>query len=123
MRSIDDLLQDHKATLWNVHKDFLLRDAYIGLIRLSDCGTCFVVWGYNEDGYEHVSISPVKQSRIPSWDDMAQLKDIFFLDEEEAYQIMPKKSQYVNLMQNCLHLWRPTNGLRLDDLVERKGKA
>ncbi len=41
-------------------------------------------------------------------------------EEEEAYQIMPKHSKYVNLKENCLHIWRPSNGKRLDDLVIRK---
>ena len=48
---------------------------------------------------------------------MCELKDMFFDDEEEAYQIMPKKSEYVNLKDNCLHLWRPSNGKTLNDLI------
>lgn len=88
-----------------------------GLIKLPDCGTCTVMWGYNEAGYEHVSVSPKHKYKIPSWDDMAYMKDVFFNDEEEAYQIMPKHSEYVNLKDNCLHLWRPSNGKTLDDLV------
>ena len=76
-----------------------------------------VEFGYNEDGYEHVSISPVNSHRMPSWDDMSRLKNIFFYPEEEAYQIMPKKSEYVNVKGNCLHLWRPANGRVLQELV------
>lgn len=66
-----------------------------------------VVWGNDEDGWEHVSVSPYNESVTPSWDDMCQVKDIFFDDEEIAIQIHPKKSEYVNAMKNCLHLWRP----------------
>ena len=33
----------------------------------------------------------------------------FFEDEEEVIQYHPKKSQYVNLHENCLHMWRPVN--------------
>lgn len=65
-----------------------------------------VVWSPDEGGWEHVSFSPYNHSRTPSWDEMCQLKDIFFDEEEEVIQIHPKKSQYVNIMQNCLHLWR-----------------
>ena len=59
-------------------------------------------------GWEHVSVSPRKKHITPSWDDMCRLKDIFFYDEEVAIQIHPKKSEYVNNMPNCLHLWRCT---------------
>ena len=66
-----------------------------------------VVWGNDEDGFEHVSVCPYNHSITPSWDDMCAVKNIFFEDEEIALQIHPKKSEYVNIMQNCLHLWRP----------------
>lgn len=66
-----------------------------------------VVWGNDEAGFEHVSVCPYNHSITPSWDDMCAVKDVFFEPEEEAIQIHPKKSEYVNIMQNCLHLWRP----------------
>ena len=90
-----------------------------GLIKLPDCGTCSVMFGENEDGWEHVSVSPKHKYKIPTWGDMCTLKDIFFDDEEEVYQIHPKKSQYVNLSENCLHLWKPI-GHELGELVEKK---
>ena len=92
------------------------------LVKLPDCGTCTVVWGNNEDGMEHVSVSPLKKFRIPSWDDMCALKDIFFYNEEEAYQVHPKKSDYVNIKQNCLHLWKPI-GHEIWDFTEKKGES
>ena len=65
-----------------------------------------VVFTPEEDGWEHVSFSPYDHRKLPSWDDMCQLKEIFWEDEEEAIQIHPKKSRYINIMRNCLHLWR-----------------
>jgi len=64
-----------------------------------------VVWS-NGHGWDHVSVSPYTESITPSWDDMCKIKDMFFYDEEEAFQFHPKKSEYVNMMPNCLHLWR-----------------
>lgn len=65
-----------------------------------------VCFGPNEGpGWEHVSFAPFS-GKTPSWDDMCELKDLFFLDEEEVYQIHPAKSRYINLKDNCLHLWR-----------------
>ena len=39
-----------------------------GLIKLPDCGTCSVMFGENEDGWEHVSVSPKHKYKIPTWD-------------------------------------------------------
>lgn len=82
-------------------------------MNLPDCGNCTVIWTRDEGSMEHVSVSPTRKYKIPSWNDMCKLKDIFFDDEEEVYQIHPPKSEYVNLDTNCLHLWRPANGERL----------
>lgn len=90
----------------------------IGFVKLPDCGTCSIVVGTDEGGFEHVSVSPKHKYRIPTWDDMCALKDLCFDDEEEVYEIHPKKSEYVNMQENCLHLWRPANGKCLYDLVK-----
>lgn len=63
-----------------------------------------VIFGYNEDGKQHVSFNPY-DGKLPSWETMCALKDFFFEDEEEAIQIHPKKSEYVNIENACLHLW------------------
>ena len=88
----------------------------IGSVTIGDW-TGSVVWGTDEDGWEHVSVSPYDKSITPSWDDMCKLKDIFWGDEEMAIQIHPKKSQYVNMVENCLHLWAPKDA-RLREMLE-----
>ena len=70
-----------------------------------------VMWGADEHGWEHVSVSPHPDSITPSWDDMCKIKDVFWDEEEAVYQVHPPKSKYVNLMTNCLHLWRPKAGV------------
>lgn len=69
-----------------------------------------VIWGTDENGWEHVSVSPYTPA-IPSWDDMCKIKDIFWDEEETVFQIHPPRSKYVNMMKNCLHLWRPKDGV------------
>jgi len=76
-----------------------------GDVKLPDSGIASVAWGYNENGYEHVSVSPYKD-KTPTWRDMCFVKDLFWEDEEEVYQIHPRKSEYVDVKKNCLHLWR-----------------
>ena len=81
-----------------------LNTAYV---KLTDSGTCSVVWSNKENRWEHVSVSPKVQYKIPTWNDMCQLKDIFFNDDEEVLQLHPAKNNYVNIKDNCLHLWKP----------------
>lgn len=69
---------------------------------------CSIVVGANEEGWEHVSVE-LYARRLPTYQEMQLIKEIFWDDEEEVVQIHPKKSQYVN-MTEALHLWRPVNG-------------
>lgn len=78
----------------------------MGYIRYGSLKNSSVVWSRDQGGFDHVSICPTK--RTPSWEEMCKVKDIFFYDEEECYQVFPKKSEYVNIMENCLHIWRDT---------------
>lgn len=59
-----------------------------------------------------------KQFNIPTWNDMCELKDMFFGEEEEVYQIHTKKYEYVNIQSNCLHLWKPI-GHEINELVDK----
>lgn len=112
MRTLDEILNNEK--IWNYSQVLATDSAYI---KLPDCGTCSVVWNNCEHGYEHVSVSPRKSFNIPSWNDMCVLKDVFWGGEEEVYQIHPKKSEYVNAVDNCLHLWKPI-GHELNELIQ-----
>ncbi len=58
-------------------------------------------------GWEHVSVSLINE--CPRWDHMCYVKDHFWDPEDVVIQYHPKKSEYVNTMKYCLHLWRPIN--------------
>lgn len=66
-----------------------------------------IIWSFGS-GWEHVSVCPYKKRFMPTWDDMCAIKDIFFYEDECVVEYHPPKSEYVNNMPNCLHLWRPT---------------
>jgi hypothetical protein len=55
--------------------------------------------------WEHVSVS--LPSRCPNWPEMAHVKALFWEPEECVVQFHPPRSEYVNRMPYCLHLWRP----------------
>ena len=56
-------------------------------------------------GWEHVSVS--LSNRCPNWREICFIKDLFWDGEDVVIQYHPKKSEYVNRHDNCLHLWRP----------------
>lgn len=59
-------------------------------------------WGC---GFEHLSVST--PSKCPTWEQMCTMKEIFWQDDEVCMQLHPKKSEYVNNHNYCLHIWRP----------------
>jgi hypothetical protein len=56
-------------------------------------------------GWKHVSVS--LENRCPNWKEMCFIKNLFFDEEETVIQYHPKKSQYKNLHEFCLHMWKP----------------
>ncbi len=55
-------------------------------------------------GWEHVSINGKK---TPTWEQMCKLKEACWKDDETVVQYHPAKTEYVNNLEHCLHLWRP----------------
>ena len=74
------------------------------------------------DELEHVSVvafSKKMQERTPTWDEMCRIKSLFWDDEDCVFQLHPKASEYVNVHQHVLHLWRYADGT--DPLKRRNG--
>lgn len=81
-----------------------------GYIDLKSTGRrCCFEADFKAGGFEHVSISIYGSRKLPTWEEMSEVKEIFWEDEEEVVQIHPKMSSYVNIVE-VLHLWRPTDG-------------
>lgn len=60
-------------------------------------------------GWEHVSVHMFhdKQLKTPTWDEMCHVKDMFWSKEDTVLQFHPSKSNYINIHNHTLHLWRP----------------
>jgi len=56
------------------------------------------------EGWEHGSVA--LPDRCPNWCEMCFIKDMFWDAEDVVIQYHLAKSQYVNVHDNCLHLWR-----------------
>lgn len=54
--------------------------------------------------WEHVSVSCA--DRCPTWDEMCQVKELFWHDDETVLQFHPRKADYVDQHPFTLHLWR-----------------
>ena len=61
-------------------------------------------WG---GGWEHVSVNG--PNRCPTWEEMCFVKDLFWKPNEWVIQYHPASTDYINLNNNVLHLWKPTN--------------
>lgn len=103
MKTLEELKETPNLSIFNT-----AADGGVGVIWQAGKRYGSVIWS-NGGGWEHVSIAPYKKSHTPTWDEMCRLKEMFFRDDEVVVQFHPAKSEYVNNMPNCLHLWRPLN--------------
>ena len=76
-------------------------------VKLKHGQTVFVI-ASDGMGWEHVSVS--RRDRCPTWDEMCQVKAMFWDEDDCVAQFHPPRSEYVNNHPNCLHLWRPVDG-------------
>lgn len=68
----------------------------------------FKIVASDQGGWEHVSISNAFGELCPTWNEMCEIKDLFWDDGDCVMQLHPPKKDYVNISATCLHLWRPT---------------
>ena len=78
------------------------------VLSSADDGGALRVLASNGGGWDHVSVS--RADRIPTWDEMEQVKRAFFRDNETAFQLHVPPSDHINRHEFCLHLWRPQKG-------------
>lgn len=56
-------------------------------------------------GWEHVSVS--RRSKVPTYEDMCWVKDLFWDPEDCVMQLHVPAEEHINAHPYCLHLWRP----------------
>jgi hypothetical protein len=91
--------------------------------HLMDNGVTLVMIATNGDPntletgeWEHVSVHARQpkldgsiEARIPTWDEMCKVKQLFWERHETVVQYHPPEENYVNVHDHVLHLWRPIN--------------
>lgn len=68
-------------------------------------GECSAI-NFNDEEWEHIMLNLEEHNRCASYEEMSVLKETFWEENEIAIQVHPKKSEYINLRQYALHLWR-----------------
>jgi hypothetical protein len=77
-----------------------------GAVYVSRHGQTVITSGnVEQDGKRWLHVSTAHPRRLPSWEELREVKDIFIGRERQAVQKFPKQSEYVNIHPNCLHLW------------------
>lgn len=100
MKTLEEIRENKKLIIVNLTSDGGM--GYIDDMTMK----ASVIWSFGS-GWDHVSVAPLNHRRIPTWDDMCRVKDMFFREDEWVIQFHPPKDEYINNMPNCLHLWKP----------------
>jgi len=66
-----------------------------------------------DDGEEWKHVSVSRRDRLPSWEDLVLVKELFIGPEREALQLLPKRSEHINLARHYLHIWARTSRSRV----------
>lgn len=69
------------------------------------------------DGYFWLHVSVSRRSRLPTWEDLRFVKDIFIGPGAKAIQVLPSENEYVNINPFVLHLWACLDGDPLPDFT------
>ena len=48
-----------------------------------------------------------RTKKIPTWNEIVDVKREFFGPEEECIHFIPKDSEYVNIKDDCMHIFHP----------------
>jgi hypothetical protein len=74
-------------------------NSYLRIYRYGACGVIVT----KEYGKWHISVS--RPDRLPSWDEIRDVRYAIAPDDVTMAMILPPKSSYINIHPNCLHLW------------------
>lgn len=110
MKTLNEILQQPRTVILNADERGGVAQVLLLSSKKQKCAN--VIWSIDPDSdgeiWEHVSVS--FSGRDPTWAEMCEVKRMFFLPEEECIQFHPKESEYVNVHQHCLHIWRNAGG-------------
>ncbi len=83
-------------------------DPFGWFITSGPCGRQLAMLATDGEGtdWEHVSVTLKDKRKIPNWEEMCFVKNLFWESTECIVQFHPPSAEYVNIHHGCLHLWR-----------------
>lgn len=57
------------------------------------------------DGREWLHVSCSRKNKMPSYEDLCRVKEVFVGDDQKAIMVFPPKEEHVNFHPRCLHLF------------------
>jgi len=87
-------------------KEFKFDEKCEGMFDIVVNGKIYFVIASVDEGWQHVSVSGLNNI-MPTWDVVETIKNKFFEDDEFVVEYHPKKEDYINNKENCLHIWSP----------------
>lgn len=67
---------------------------------------------FEEDGRHWMHVSVARPDRMPTWEEYVRVKEAFVGVERFAYQVVPPRSEHVNIHPFCLHMFALVNDHR-----------
>ena len=102
MKSIAEIKTTPRLLILREGSDGGWAEAHLASSKKNSPAMVVFSWG---GGWDHVSVS--FRNRVPTWDEMCEIKRMFFRPDEICVEYHPAESEYVNNMPYCLHIWRP----------------
>lgn len=75
-----------------------------------------------QDGKRWLHLSVAHSDRLPKYETLVEVKELFIGGERKAIQVFPPRSQHVNIHNYCIHLWHCADEDGLPDFA-RGGKT
>jgi len=94
---------------------------FLSYRKIADKVTVIVSGSTEADGRRWLHVSVSRPSRLPTWDDLREVKDTFIGRDRKAIQVLPPAAEYVNIHPNVLHLWACLDDDGLPDFRKEGG--
>jgi hypothetical protein len=86
--------------------------------RSDSLGIAVILSGATEqDGKRWLHLSLSRKSRLPTWEDMRLVKNLFLGRERLALQVLVSESRWINIHPYVLHLWACVDGDPVPDFA------
>jgi len=69
------------------------------------------------DGKRWLHVSCSRKDKLPSWNDLRRVKDLFIGTSRSAIQVLPRQEKHINIHPRVLHLFTCLDGDPLPDFT------